>query len=142
LTRTRTTTVSEHSARTRIGSESDATRSVIEASRIAREIGFPANDAQSISTAASELVRNILKYAGTGHLSIKMVSSDDGRRGIEIEATDHGPGIENVEAAMSDHFSSSGTLGLGLTPGDSRGKRRKRRLSGRRLCVGHSSISG
>jgi anti-sigma regulatory factor (Ser/Thr protein kinase) len=106
--------VSEHSARTRIGSESDATRSVIEASRIAREIGFPANDVQSISTAASELVRNILKYAGTGHLSIKMVSSDDGRRGIEIEATDHGPGIENVEAAMSDHFSSSGTLGLGL----------------------------
>ena len=35
-------------------------------------------------------------------------------RGIEVEATDRGPGIEDAEAAMRDHFSSSGTLGLGL----------------------------
>jgi anti-sigma regulatory factor (Ser/Thr protein kinase) len=108
------TTVSERSVRTRIGGEADAMRSVIEASRIAREIGFSASDVQAISTAASELVRNILKYAGTGHLSIKEIRSDDKRRGIEITVTDHGPGIEDVEAAMSDHFSSSGTLGLGL----------------------------
>jgi anti-sigma regulatory factor (Ser/Thr protein kinase) len=36
------------------------------------------------------------------------------RRGIEIEAVDRGPGIANCEAAMRDHFSSGGTLGLGL----------------------------
>jgi anti-sigma regulatory factor (Ser/Thr protein kinase) len=110
----RMTTVSERSVRTRVGGEADAMRSVIEASRIAREIGFSASDVQSISTAASELVRNILKYAGKGQLSIKEISADDERPGIEIAVTDRGPGIEDIEAAMSDHFSSSGTLGLGL----------------------------
>jgi anti-sigma regulatory factor (Ser/Thr protein kinase) len=108
------TTVSKLSVRTRIGSEADATRSVIEASRIAREIGFSANDVQSISTATSELVRNILKYAGTGNLSIKEIRTDDGRHGIEITVNDRGPGIADVEAALRDHFSSGGTLGLGL----------------------------
>lgn len=89
-------------------------RSVIEASRIARDIGFSTNDAQAISTATSELVRNILKYAGTGQLWIKEIRADDGRRGVEITVSDRGPGIADVDAAMSDHFSSSGTLGLGL----------------------------
>jgi anti-sigma regulatory factor (Ser/Thr protein kinase) len=89
-------------------------RSVIEASRIAREIGFSATEAQAISTAASELTRNILKYAGSGQLSIKEIGANDGRRGIEVTASDRGPGIADVDAAMSDHFSSSGTLGLGL----------------------------
>lgn len=89
-------------------------RSVIEASRIAREIGFSANQAQSISTAASELVRNILKYASKGQLSIREIRDAGGRRGIEIEASDRGPGISDIAAAMTDHFSSGGTLGLGL----------------------------
>jgi serine/threonine-protein kinase RsbT len=37
-----------------------------------------------------------------------------GCKGIEIEVSDHGPGIADVEGAMNDHFSSGGTLGLGL----------------------------
>ena len=101
------------SVRLRISSEPDAMRPVMEASRLAREMGFGPQEAQAISTAVSELARNILKYAGTGEVAIEEAQS--GRRmGIQIIARDRGPGIADVEAAMQDHFSSGGTLGLGL----------------------------
>jgi serine/threonine-protein kinase RsbT len=38
----------------------------------------------------------------------------DGTTGIEVTARDRGPGIANVEQALADHFSTGGTLGLGL----------------------------
>lgn len=66
-----------------------------------------------VATAVSELTRNILKYAGSGEFRIYQIERAAGR-GVEIEVSDHGPGIPDVESAMSDHFSSSGTLGLGL----------------------------
>ena len=66
-----------------------------------------------IATAVSELARNILKYAVSGEIRLRQVDGPSGR-GIEIEAVDRGPGIEDPEAAMRDHFSSGGTLGLGL----------------------------
>lgn len=66
-----------------------------------------------VMTAASELGRNILKYAGTGNLVLAPLVSDR-KKGIEIIAMDHGPGIENVERALQDSYSSGGTLGLGL----------------------------
>ncbi len=79
----------------------------------ARQAGFDETLSQMIATTVSELTRNILKYAGSGELYLRRVK-EVGRRGIQVEAIDRGPGIEDCEAAMSDHFSSSGTLGLGL----------------------------
>ncbi len=77
------------------------------------ELGFNHYDVTRVITAASELARNILKYAGTGHIShSKLV--DGTRRGVEVVARDEGPGIADVDRAMEDHYSSSGTLGLGL----------------------------
>ncbi len=58
-------------------------------------------------------MRNILKYAGSGEIRLRRVTGADGR-GVEIEAIDQGPGIADCEEAMNDHFSSGGTLGLGL----------------------------
>jgi anti-sigma regulatory factor (Ser/Thr protein kinase) len=99
--------------RLRISSETDATRSLIAASHFAEEIGFLRSDCQGISTAVSELAKNILKYAGDGEIIIERIGT--GRRpGMQVTARDRGPGIEDIDAAMSDHFSSSGTLGLGL----------------------------
>jgi serine/threonine-protein kinase RsbT len=99
--------------RLRISSDSDVTRALIAASHFAEEVGFNRADCQGISTAVSELARNILKYAGEGEILIERVGDGPGS-GVQITSRDRGPGIKDIEAAMSDHFSSSGTLGLGL----------------------------
>ena len=89
------------------------TQIIIDCDRYAKQTGFRTEEVESIKTAVSELAYNILKYADKGQISIRRVQLDH-QRGIEIIATDHGPGIENLEAAMQDHFSSGKTLGLGL----------------------------
>ena len=96
-----------------IGNEMDVRRVVLESTRYSEEAGFDETQSRMIATAVSELVRNILKYAGSGKFSLRRVERP-GSRGIEIEVSDNGPCIPDVDAAMSDHFSSSGTLGLGL----------------------------
>lgn len=69
-------------------------------------------------TATSELVRNMLKYAGGGEVLLETVSK--GREnGIRLTFADHGPGIANIAQAMKDGFSTGKSLGLGL-PGTKR----------------------
>ena len=96
-----------------IRTEIDASHAVLESIVYAQKAGFDETPSRLIGTAVSELVRNILKYAGTGEIRLRQVK-ESGARGIEIEAIDRGPGIADCEAAMNDHFSSGGTLGLGL----------------------------
>ena len=91
----------------------DIRRAVLEATRFSQAAGFAETPSRMIATAVSELVRNILKYAGSGEMKIKRVEKP-GARGVEIVVSDHGPGIADIDAAMSDHFSSGGTLGMGL----------------------------
>jgi serine/threonine-protein kinase RsbT len=100
-------------SRCQIRNEMDVRRAVLESTRYSQEIGFEETPSRMIATAVSELVRNILKYAGSGEVRLREIEGP-GRRGIEIEVADSGPGIVDAEAAMSDHFSSGGTLGLGL----------------------------
>jgi serine/threonine-protein kinase RsbT len=97
----------------RIANETDASRIVLESTLYCRQAGFEEAPSRMVATAVSELVRNILKYAGTGDVWVRH-AKNMGKRGIEIEALDRGPGIANCEEAMQDHFSSGGTLGLGL----------------------------
>jgi serine/threonine-protein kinase RsbT len=69
-------------------------------------------------TAASELVRNMLRYANGGSCLIEIVSS--GRiNGVRLTFSDKGPGIPDIAAAMRDGFSTGKSLGLGL-PGTKR----------------------
>ena len=69
-------------------------------------------------TAASELVRNMLKYADGGDITIEIVSK--GREnGIRLVFRDEGPGISDIQLAMKDGFSTAKSLGLGL-PGAKR----------------------
>ena len=96
-----------------IRTEMDASRTVLESTLYSREAGFDETPSRMIATAVSELVRNILKYAGTGEIRLRQVKVLS-RRGIEIEVVDQGPGIADCKAAMQDHFSSGGTLGMGL----------------------------
>ena len=87
---------------------------VIEANRVARAAGLSRVAAQQVATVTSELARNILKYAGHGRVQLEVLEQT-GRRGVRVVATDRGPGIEDVEQAMADHYSTGGTLGLGLS---------------------------
>ena len=75
--------------------------------------GCPSVDRSMIATVVSELGRNILKYAQRGHIRLRRIETG-GQVDVEIVAQDAGPGIADIDAAMQDHFSSGGTLGLGL----------------------------
>lgn len=69
-------------------------------------------------TAASELLRNMLRYGGGGSCLIEVVTR--GRdNGVRLTFSDNGPGIPDIEAAMRDGFSTGKSLGLGL-PGAKR----------------------
>lgn len=91
----------------------DVRQAILETRLYSQNAGFGDTPSRLIATAVSELTRNILKYAVSGELTLRRVTAM-GRPGIEIEVKDEGPGIADCEAAMKDHFSSSGTLGLGL----------------------------
>jgi serine/threonine-protein kinase RsbT len=68
------------------------------------------------ATAASELATNILRYAGTGSLSVSLVKKlYENTEGLELFACDEGPGIPDIGMAMQEQYSSqTNSLGLGL----------------------------
>lgn len=82
------------------------------------KIGMSLVNQTKLITAASELVRNMLKYANGGTTAIEVVSK--GREnGIRLIFQDKGPGIKDIQLAMKDGFSTGKSLGLGL-PGTKR----------------------
>jgi serine/threonine-protein kinase RsbT len=76
-------------------------------------LGFSEYEVIRVVTGTSELLSNILKYAVDGKISCSTLV-EGGKQGVKIIVSDKGPGIANVEEALLDHYSSSGTLGLGL----------------------------
>lgn len=80
---------------------------------IAKEIGFGTVDQARITTAISELARNIYLYARAGEIVIEQIEEEE-KKGISITATDKGPGIDDVRKVMEDGYSTSGGLGAGL----------------------------
>ena len=79
----------------------------------AKAIGFGAVDQARITTAISELARNIYLYARAGEVTIERIS-EGVKVGIRITAADKGPGINNIKKVMEDGYSTSGGLGAGL----------------------------
>lgn len=71
-------------------------------------------DQTKLITAASELARNTLVYGGGGRAELQPVSNDR-RVGVSVSFVDDGPGIADVELALTDGFTSGGGLGLGLS---------------------------
>ena len=81
-------------------------------------IGMSLVNQTKIITAASELARNMLKYAGGGIVVMEIVTQ--GREnGIKLTFLDRGPGIADITLAMKDGYSTGKSLGLGL-PGTKR----------------------
>ena len=80
--------------------------------------GLGLTNQTKIVTAASELARNTVIYGGGGTALIEEVESE-GRVGVRVTFEDHGPGIANLDLAMTSGYTSGGGMGLGL-PGSRR----------------------
>jgi serine/threonine-protein kinase RsbT len=82
----------------------------------ARSLGFGLLDQSRIATAVSELARNVVRYAtdSRGEILIRPLT-EGGRAGLEIVVRDEGPGIDDLERAMHDGYSSGSGMGMGLS---------------------------
>lgn len=78
------------------------------------EAGLGLVDQTKIITAASELARNTLDYGGGGSVLVETLS-EGARRGVRLTFEDAGPGIADLEQALTDGFTTGGGLGLGLS---------------------------
>lgn len=79
----------------------------------ATELGFGLVDLTKIVTAASELCRNALLHGLGGTMQLETLA-DDQRRGVRMTFTDQGPGIPDLEQAMTSGFTTKRGMGLGL----------------------------
>jgi serine/threonine-protein kinase RsbT len=82
--------------------------------RAAQQIGLSLVDQTKLVTAASELARNALVY-GRGGVMIMEIIENGGRRGVRLTFADQGPGIANLELALTDGWTSGSGLGMGLS---------------------------
>jgi anti-sigma regulatory factor (Ser/Thr protein kinase) len=80
---------------------------------LAESLGFGPAACDEISLAMTELATNLIKHAQGGKLTLTPLANG-GRVGLEIESRDSGPGIADVEQALTDRFSTAGTRGTGL----------------------------
>ena len=87
-------------------------RQAVRVQAIAATLGLV--DQTKIITAASELARNTLDYGGGGTVRIETFT-EGARRGVRLTFEDQGPGILDVEQALTDGFTTGGGLGLGLS---------------------------
>jgi serine/threonine-protein kinase RsbT len=78
------------------------------------EAGLGLVDQTKIVTAASELARNTLDYGGGGEVRIELLQ-EGRRRGVRLTFEDEGPGIPDIGLALTDHYTTGGGLGLGLS---------------------------
>jgi len=80
---------------------------------LATRIGFSKPAAAALGTALAEVATNIVRYAEKGTIRLWIQHHSD-RTGILVEARDQGPGIPNVQRALTDGFSTGTSLGAGL----------------------------
>ena len=95
----------------RSGADVVAVRQVVRTWAI--DAGFTLVDQTKIVTAASELARNTVDYGGGGVARLERVD-EGGRRGLRIAFEDQGPGIPDIQKALTDHYTTGNGLGLGL----------------------------
>lgn len=79
---------------------------------MAAKLGMSTSLQTVVATAISEVARNIVVYAARGEIELSVV--EEGTQGVQVVARDRGPGIEDIDRAMQDGYSTVGSLGLGL----------------------------
>jgi serine/threonine-protein kinase RsbT len=97
-----------------IESDADVVTARQRARQMAGELELTSTDQTLLATAISEVARNITTYAVRGEVHLSVVRDDNGREGIQVIASDEGPGIADIDLALQDGYTSGGGLGLGL----------------------------
>jgi serine/threonine-protein kinase RsbT len=77
--------------------------------------GLSLVDQTKLVTAASELARNTLVHGGGGAARVEVIKSPNGRTGVRLHFTDEGPGIADLDLALTDGWTTGTGLGLGLS---------------------------
>ena len=101
-------------ARVDLGTEPAIVRARQLVRKLAQDTRFSLVDQTKLVTAASELARNTVKHGGGGYMDMQLLA-DGGRQGIRLHFVDEGPGIADLDQAMTDGWTSGGGLGLGLS---------------------------
>ena len=104
--------VRDNEVRVPISSDPDIVAARGAARELAARTGFTGTDLTLLATAVSEIARNIVRFADSGEVVIEIV--DGPRQGIRVTARDAGPGIDDVQRALQDGYSTNQGLGLGL----------------------------
>ena len=97
-----------------IDKEADIVAVRQQARELAKELHFDQFAVAALTTAASELSRNVWVHAQRGVARIRSLRNGN-RVGVELEFVDHGPGIADLNRALAGGFSTSRSLGLGLS---------------------------
>ena len=82
--------------------------------RLTQELGFSLVDQTKMVTAASELARNALIYGRGGAMHWQILQRES-QKGLKLLFADEGPGIPNIDLAMTDGWTSGSGLGMGLS---------------------------
>ena len=82
--------------------------------REAVSLGFGLVDQTKFVTAASELARNTLDHGGGGAVRIEQIRNGI-KSGVKLTFEDEGPGIANIDLALTDGYTSANGMGLGLS---------------------------
>ena len=102
------------SERLTVASDQDVVRVRQLVRTVAVDVKLSLVDQTKLVTAASELARNTLVYGGGGSVEVERITN--GRRdGIKIVFVDQGPGIMDLDLALTDGYTTGGGLGLGLS---------------------------
>ena len=99
--------------RINIQTERDVLIAASAAATMAQKAGLSATDCARVETSVSELARNLVVHAKGGTLTLTFVVQAR-RTGIQVCATDSGPGIADVNQALQDGFTTQTSLGIGL----------------------------
>lgn len=94
--------------------EQDVVRARQAVRKITQELKFGLVDQTKLVTAASELARNAVIHGRGGKMEVEVLS-DKSRVGVRLRFIDQGPGIPDIQLAMTDGWTSGNGLGLGLS---------------------------
>lgn len=81
---------------------------------MAMDLGFSLVEQTKVVTAASELARNTLTYGGGGEVRLERLNEGPKRAGLRLTFEDRGPGIADIQLALTDGYTTGTGLGLGL----------------------------